>query len=70
VIPGPVTDCYQKRQLADQSARPKGLRCDFFDNEINVLGRDPNTGLARRPIDNVGVQYGFTAFNNGKIDAE
>jgi len=49
---------------------PKGLRCDIYDDEINVLGRNPRTGFARRPMDNVGVQYGLLAFNGGRIDAE
>ncbi len=46
------------------------IRCDIYSNEINVLGRNPRTGLPYRPLDNVGVQYGLTAFNDGKIDAE
>jgi hypothetical protein len=35
-----------------------------------VLGRDPATGFARRPLDNVGVQYGLRALNGGKITAD
>jgi hypothetical protein len=50
--------------------RPTGIRCDIYDNEINVFGRDPRTGNALRPLDNVGVQYGLVPFNEGKIDAE
>jgi len=49
---------------------PHGARCDVYDNEVNVYGRDPATGFARRPLDNVGVQYGLAAFNAGKITAE
>ncbi len=30
---------------------------------INVFGRDPATGFAGRPIDNIGVQYGLKALN-------
>lgn len=59
-----------KELIFDRVARPKGLRCDLYDNAIDVFGRDPRTGLARRPLDNVGVQYGLRAFNLGKIDAE
>ena len=33
-------------------------------------GRDPRTGFARRPLDNVGVQYGLAALNNGGITKE
>lgn len=46
-----------------------GARCDIFDHTVNVYGRDPLTGFARRAIDNVGVQYGLTALNTGAISA-
>ncbi len=46
-----------------------GARCDTYDNMINAFGPDPRTGFARRPEDNVGVQYGLGAFNAGKITA-
>jgi hypothetical protein len=44
-----------------------GARCDIFDHTVNVYGRDPVTGFARRAIDNTGVQYGLTALNTGAI---
>jgi hypothetical protein len=44
-----------------------GARCDIFDHTVNVYGRDPLTGFARRAIDNVGVQYGLGALNGGSI---
>ncbi len=47
-----------------------GARCTWHDNLVNVFGRDPDTGFARRSLDNVGVQYGLTAFNAGQINAE
>jgi hypothetical protein len=47
-----------------------GARCDVFDHTINVYGRDAETGFARRPLDNTGVQYGLAALNAGKINAE
>jgi hypothetical protein len=59
-----------KEMIYDRTTNPKGARCDFYDDEINVFGRDPRTGFAWRPLDNVGVQYGLTAFNAGKITAE
>jgi len=59
-----------KEAIYDRTANPKGIRCDLYDNEINVLGRDPRTGDAYRPLDNAGVQYGLVAFNHGQIDAE
>jgi hypothetical protein len=47
----------------DPIANPTGPRCDFFDTNANLLGRDPETGFANRPTDNVGVQYGLDALN-------
>lgn len=49
---------------------PGGARCDIFDHTVNVYGRDPVTGFARRVIDNTGVQYGLTALQQGKISVE
>jgi hypothetical protein len=46
---------------------PAGPRCDFFDTNANLLARDPATGFAYRPTDNVGVQYGLNALNQGWI---
>jgi hypothetical protein len=51
----------------DPKTNPKGARCDIYDHAVNVYGRDPKTGFARRPLDNVGVQYGLTALNAGTI---
>ena len=39
----------------------------MFDHAVNVYGRDPVTGFARRAIDNTGVQYGLAALNAGAI---
>ena len=41
----------------DPVKNPKGARCSFWDHSVNVYGRDPKTGFARRPLDNVGIQY-------------
>jgi hypothetical protein len=54
----------------DPATNPSGARCSWFDNSVNIFGRDAKTGFARRAIDNVGVQYGLLAFNNGQITAE
>jgi hypothetical protein len=54
----------------DPKSNPKGARCTYQDNMVNVFGRDPKTGFARRPFDNVGIQYGLKAFNEGKITFE
>ena len=47
-----------------------GARCDVYDHAVNQLGRDPATGFARRPLDNVGVQYGLGALNSGAITVD
>lgn len=47
----------------DPVSNPKGARCDYFDDMVNVYGVNPETGTARRALDNVGVQYGLAAFN-------
>ena len=46
---------------------PDGVRCDVYSHHVNVYGRDGDTGFARRPLDNVGVQYGLQALNDGVI---
>jgi hypothetical protein len=47
-----------------------GARCTWHDDMVNVFGRDPRTGFARRSLDNEGVQYGLAAFRTGQIGAE
>jgi hypothetical protein len=54
----------------DATTNPTGIRCDIYDHTVNVFGRDPATGFARRPIDNVGVQYGLEALNAGAISKQ
>jgi hypothetical protein len=54
-------------QRYDPVTNPGGVRCDLYDHAINVWGRDPATGFARRPLDNVGIQYGLNALNTGAI---
>jgi uncharacterized tannase-like protein DUF6351 len=51
----------------DAVKNPTGARCDVYDHAVNVWGRDPKTGFARRPLDNVGIQYGLGAVNAGAI---
>jgi hypothetical protein len=51
----------------DAKTNPTGIRCDIYDHTVNVFGRDPKTGFARRPIDNVGIQYGLEALNLSAI---
>ncbi|WP_162605816.1 DUF6351 family protein [Jiangella aurantiaca] len=49
---------------------PAGVRCGVFDHAVNVYGTDSATGFARRPLDNVGIQYGLDALNDGAITPE
>lgn len=49
---------------------PRGVRCAVQDANVNIFGRDPATGFAKRPLDNTGVQYGLGALANGTISAE
>ncbi|GAB1511584.1 DUF6351 family protein [Actinophytocola sp. KF-1] len=54
----------------DPATNPGGARCDVYDHAVNVYGADPATGFARRPLDNVGVQYGLAALHDGTITAD
>lgn len=47
-----------------------GVRATVYDHTVNVYGRLDGTQVARRPLDNTGVQYGLGALNNGLITAE
>ncbi|NIK57706.1 DUF6351 family protein [Kribbella shirazensis] len=51
----------------DPVTNPGGARCDVFDHTINAYGADPSTGFARRPLDNVGIQYGLKVLKSGAI---
>jgi hypothetical protein len=44
-----------------------GVRCTLADYMVNALGRRPSDGYAGRPLDNVGVEYGLTALQQGLI---
>ena len=67
----PTCDASIPRSLLyDPVTNPKGARCDVYETQVNIFGRDQETGLVRRPLDNVGVQYGLKAFNAGTISAE
>ena len=46
---------------------PDGARCDVYSHYINIYGRDAESGYVRRPLDNVGVQYGLAPLNAGVI---
>lgn len=52
-----------------------GTRCTIQDANVNWLGTqehpaDSAVQIARRPLDNIGVQYGLQALRDGAISAE
>ena len=57
-------------QVFNAATNPKGVRCTLQDGNVNVLGVDPATGYAYRPLDNVGVQYGLQALDAGTITVD
>jgi uncharacterized tannase-like protein DUF6351 len=57
-------------QRYDPATNLVGVRCTVYDHTVNVYGKDPATGFARRPLDNVGIQYGLKLVNDGTISAE
>jgi hypothetical protein len=57
-----------RERVYDPERAPEGIRCDLADANVNQLGTDPATGFANRPLDNVGVQYGLRALEDGTID--
>jgi len=59
-----------KTLIYDPVTNPKGARCTTQDIRVNVYGRDPRTGWARRPTDNIGLQYGLAALNSGAITVD
>jgi hypothetical protein len=67
----PTTGCALDDALVyDPDTNPDGARCTITDSNVNALGIDPGTGVARRPIDNVGVQYGLHALRDGVISVD
>ena len=54
----------------DPDTNPSGARATVYDHTVNVYGKDPVTGFALRPLDNVGIQYGLEALNSGQITKE
>jgi hypothetical protein len=57
-------------KVYDPVKNPTGARCTVQDMRVNIYGRDPRTGFARKPQDNVGLQYGLAALNSGAITVD
>ena len=49
---------------------PQGTRCTGQDYQVAVWGTRPQDGFAKSPFDNVGIQYGLNALQNGLITPE
>ncbi|MEU4294941.1 DUF6351 family protein [Kribbella sp. NPDC026596] len=63
-------DIIPPAQRYDPVGNPHGVRCDVYDHTITAYGADPETGFARRPLDNVGVQYGLGVLKSGVITVD
>ena len=59
-----------KSKIYDPVKNPKGARCTIQEMRVNIYGRDPKTGFARKPQDNVGLQYGLAALKSGAITVD
>lgn len=60
-------DAVPQEDRYDPDTNPGGARSTVYDHTLNVYGTD-DMGRAFRPLDNVGVQYGLAALNEGVID--
>jgi hypothetical protein len=65
--PGSCPGAIPDSERYDPKTDPHGVRCDLQDDLKNILGTNAKTGVAYRPLDNVGVQYGLIALNSGQI---
>jgi hypothetical protein len=59
-----------ERKVYDPVKNPTGVRCTSQEMRVNIYGRDPKTGFARKGQDNIGVQYGLAALNSGAITVD
>jgi hypothetical protein len=48
---------------------PTGIRCTVQDHQVAIWGKRPD-GFAKRPVDNIGLQYGLNALEAGRITPE
>lgn len=59
-----------EEQVYDAENNPHGVRCTLQDYTVAVFGRRAEDGFAKRPYDNVGLQYGLRALESGEITPE
>lgn len=57
-------------RIYDPATNRGGVRCTIQDASRNQFGDDLESSFAARPIDNVGLQYGYEALNAGTITVE
>jgi len=57
-------------KIYDPVKNPTGARCTMQEMRANIYGRDPKTRFARKPQDNIGLQYGLAALNSGAISVD
>ena len=57
-------------KVYDPVKNPSGARCTIQEMRVNIYGRDPKTGFARKTQDNVGLQYGLRALQDGVINLD
>lgn len=74
IAPDGCSDEIPIAQRYDPNTNPEGVRCSIYDGMRNVFGEEvfPELNSQRQiavsPHDNVGVQYGLAALNEGLID--
>ena len=56
--------------MYNPTTNPDGVRCTSPTTRSRSGAGAPRTGSRKRPLDNVGVQYGLNALNSGLITAE
>jgi hypothetical protein len=67
----PYNNCLLPDALVyDREKNPNGVRCTIPEYAMAIWGPMPGTRIARRTLDNVGVQYGLKALEAGQIAAE
>lgn len=54
----------------DATTNRGGVRCTLQDANANQFGVESGTRFAKRPLDNVGVQYGLVALNTRRITVD
>lgn len=65
------TGCGIAQELVyNAQTNPTGARCTIYDTNIASIGHDPDTGFAYQALDNVGIQYGLTALEDGMISVQ